>query len=173
MRERCDKLTSPGQGERVQPEQLQMFGQVVPQYQGHVTRHALYRAWEAMLTRCQNEKSSNYKNYGGRGVYVAEEFRSSRTFISWAQANGYAPGLEIDRIDNDGPYSPQNCRFVTKSQNQRNKRETVRDANGVAVADRLEKQGLNRDAIKKRLRRGWSIERALTEPVRNQARKTD
>lgn len=69
-------------------------------------------------------------NYGGRGIKVCDEWRgkgSSKKFIEWSMINGYMKGLEIDRIDNDGDYSPQNCRYVTRKDNQRNKRMTVLD----------------------------------------------
>lgn len=84
----------------------------------------------AMIYRCYSEKSKDYMNYGGRGIKVCDEWRgkgSSKKFIEWSMINGYMKGLEIDRIDNDGDYSPQNCRYVTRKDNQRNKRMTVLD----------------------------------------------
>lgn len=79
-----------------------------------------------MVKRCENERSDNFKYYGGRGIHVCEEWRvHPDSFIYWGIENGYAPGLEIDRIDNDRGYSPDNCRWVTAKENSRNRRNTV------------------------------------------------
>lgn len=85
--------------------------------------HKLYDVFRAMLKRCNNEKHKDYKNYGARGITV--EFSNYKDFIDWALINGYEQGLEIDRINNDGNYSKQNCRFVSKSLNNMNRRCTA------------------------------------------------
>ena len=78
-----------------------------------------------MIARCHNPKNPRYADYGGRGIVVCDEWRSRRAaVVAWAQANGYEKGLHIDRIDNDGPYSPDNCRFVTPKLNASNRRNT-------------------------------------------------
>lgn len=80
--------------------------------------HPLYGVWNSMVKRCENERSDNFKYYGGRGIHVCEEWRvHPDSFIYWGIENGYAPGLEIDRIDNDGDYCPENCRFITHQEN--------------------------------------------------------
>ena len=85
----------------------------------------LYDVWKAMGYRCYNPNHSNYKNYGGRGVTVCDEWRKGFSqFREWAIPL-WAPGLEIDRIDNDGNYEPANCRFVSPKENARNRRDTV------------------------------------------------
>jgi hypothetical protein len=79
-----------------------------------------------MKSRCLNEKSTNYHNYGGRGIEVCEQWVNSfKCFMKWAQVNGYDDSLQLDRIDNDGDYTPQNCRFVTRTDNNRNTRHVV------------------------------------------------
>lgn len=80
----------------------------------------LGRLFEYMKRRCNSQKCKDFKNYGGRGIRVCWD--SFEDFKNWALANGYAPGLEIDRIDNNGNYEPGNCRFVSHSVNNRNKR---------------------------------------------------
>lgn len=78
-----------------------------------------------MKTRCTNEKRNNYKNYGGRGIYVCDEWSTNpRSFIDWALKNGFRKGLTIDRIDNNGPYAPWNCRWVDDQAQSDNKRNS-------------------------------------------------
>lgn len=91
-----------------------------------LTSHHLYKRWETMCSRCRYPSSPNYARYGGRGITVCEEWRDDpAAFIAWAEANGYQPGLELDRIDNDGPYAPWNCQFITHRANMR-KTSTVK-----------------------------------------------
>ena len=93
---------------------------------GYHTR--LYKVYRTMLARCENPKNLEYKNYGGRGISVCEEWRSSfPAFRTWAMANGYDPSAErgdctIDRIDVNGNYEPSNCRWVPMSVQAKNKR---------------------------------------------------
>lgn len=87
-----------------------------------VSATKLYRLWESIKARCYNSKRKDYPNYGGRGITVCKEWFCFDVFKNWALENGYNPGLEIDRINNDGIYCPDNCRFVTHSENNRNKR---------------------------------------------------
>lgn len=95
-------------------------------------KHKLYEVFRAMLKRCYNETYKDYKNYGARGIQV--EFEDYKDFIDWALVNGYQEGLEIDRKDNDGNYSKDNCRFVSKSLNNKNRRCTSKTGfRGVAI----------------------------------------
>ena len=80
----------------------------------------LFIVWNDMKQRCFNPKAALYYRYGGRGITVCAEWLSFETFYKWAMANGYAEGLQIDRIDNDKGYFPENCRFVTPTVNARN-----------------------------------------------------
>ncbi len=76
-----------------------------------------------MKQRCHNDNNERYCDYGGRGITVCEEWEiSSKAFIEWGLSFGWSEGLTIDRIDNDIGYCPENCRFVTKAENNRNRR---------------------------------------------------
>lgn len=87
----------------------------------HGTR--LYRIWNCMHNRCYRKCYHAYKHYGGRGIAMCDEWKSDfQAFAKWALANGYADTLSIDRIDVDGNYSPDNCRWVSMEKQNKNKR---------------------------------------------------
>ena len=97
------------------------------------TKHGLYNenselfnVWQTMKGRCENPKRQNYKNYGGRGIKVCAEWQKAGNFVLWALTHGYTKGMQLDRIDNNGDYCPENCRFVTPKENSRNRRNTKR-----------------------------------------------
>ncbi len=107
------------------------------------TTHPLYRIWSAMKRRCTVEKDAAYKNYGGRGIKVCDEWTNSfAVFFDWAINNGWQESLEIDREHNDEDYNPTNCRFVTSSQNCRNRRSTIFiniEGRKIVLAEAIEK----------------------------------
>lgn len=89
------------------------------------TDHPLYKVWEGLKYRCNKQNCNSYENYGGRGITVCtlwdEDFQS---FYDWAISNGWTKGLQIDRINNNDSYYPENCRCVTPKENSRNRRTT-------------------------------------------------
>lgn len=86
----------------------------------------LYKTWASMKDRCTREKSSAYFNYGARGISVCAEWLNSfESFRDWSLANGYSEALSIDRIDPNGNYEPENCRWVNMEVQANNKRTTV------------------------------------------------
>lgn len=107
----------------------------------------LYHVWYGILERCNNPNSTPYKYYGGRGIKC--DFNSWEEFRDWSHANGYAEGLSIDRIDPNGNYSKDNCRWVTSDVQQANRRKSTQyyriDVDGVeyTVASLAKKLGIN------------------------------
>ena len=86
-------------------------------------RNRLYTIWQLMKQRCQNENSKGHKHYGGRGISVCQKWSSSfLNFKEWAELNGYSKELSIDRINNDGNYEPNNCRWTNDNVQARNTR---------------------------------------------------
>ena len=88
--------------------------------------YILYQTWADMKSRCSCQTNIRFHRYGGRGIFVCDEWSNFVTFRDWALSNGYTDALTIDRINNDGPYAPDNCRWVTIQENIRNGRKVVR-----------------------------------------------
>lgn len=126
----------------------------------------LYRIWCAMIKRCENDNTIGFKNYGGRGIKVCEEWRKDFTvFERWSNAHGYSEELTIDRIDNHGDYCPENCRWVGRNEQMNNTRRTRKFeycGKSHTLREWSEISGLSFELLKGRLQRGWSIEKALT-----------
>lgn len=99
----------------------------------NISKTPIHRTWRNMKNRCYNKNAPDYKYYGGRGITVCEEWiHNSRAFYDWAINNGYKKGLTLDRIDVNGEYSPNNCRWVTMKEQCNNKRCCIKvDVNGV------------------------------------------
>jgi len=88
-------------------------------------KHPLYQKWQDMKNRCYNSKVSKYKYYGGRGISVCNEWRNDfLEFYNWSISHGWEDGLQIERINNDSNYSPENCEYITRIEQSYNKRNT-------------------------------------------------
>lgn len=115
-----------------------------------------FRVWSHMIERCENPKNIAYARYGGRGICVCRRWRES--FQDFLADMGRVPtGKTLDRIDNDGPYEPKNCRWSTpreQQQNTRSNRYTVVDGEVVCVAEAARRLGLRRGKVLSDLNRG-------------------
>jgi hypothetical protein len=119
--------------------------------------------WTAMHQRCKNPNNKLYERYGGRGIKVCERWNSYEAFR--ADVGMPPKGMTIDRINNDAGYSPENCRWVTQSENARNRssaRILTHAGRSMCVTDWAEATGIGKRTILSRLRYGWSVEEALT-----------
>lgn len=128
----------------------------------------LYQTWYGMINRCENEKWRYFCNYGGRGISVCEEWHDFDKFASWALRHGYAENLSIDRIDNDGNYCPENCKWSTKIEQENNKRTSRKveiDGKVLNLCKWCEIYGISPVTVQSRLRYGWGIEDAIKTPV--------
>lgn len=122
-----------------------------------------------MIQRCENENDTGYKWYGARGIRLCNEWRESfPKFYNWAMANGYSEGLTIDRIDVNGNYEPENCRWVTmKIQNNNKTDNRIINIDGVSktLSEWCDFTGMNYNTVMYRLRNGWSDKDALMSPL--------
>lgn len=125
----------------------------------------LYDIWESMKQRCFYENSISYRNYGGRGITVCDEWKQSFiAFYKWATSNGYQENLTIDRINLDGDYEPTNCRFITMKEQGRNKRNNrVIEYRGEShcISEWAEKMKIKKTTLYQRLKNGWDVEKAF------------
>ena len=134
---------------------------------GH--RHPLYSRWAGMIDRCTNPKHIYFHNYGGRGIVVCERWRDFALFIL-DMGSTFKPGLTLDRIDNDGNYCPENCRWATpKEQGNKSRINTILTAFGKSqtITQWAEELKIHHNTLHGRLKLGWPLEKVLSKPVRN------
>lgn len=128
------------------------------------SRTRLYGIWHGIITRCCNARHPNYRLYGGRGIKVSERWRNFSAFFD-DMAGGYESGLSIDRIDVNGDYCKENCRWVARAEQAQNRRNTVY-VFGVCLAKYCRDNGISVGAVRARIRNGWPPEKAVSVPVR-------
>ncbi len=129
----------------------------------------LYNIWTLMKRRCQNEEHPDYHRYGGRGIAVCPEWQAFKPFHDWANANGYSDNLTIDRSNNDKGYEPDNCRWITRTDQNRNRRNNQRYAwrgQSLMISEIAEMEGISTAMLRQRVRRdGLSIADAVSKPI--------
>ncbi len=139
-----------------------------------MSRTSEHRAWLRIKSRCYNPNFAGYKNYGGRGITMCDRWLNS--FENFYEDMGDKPSedLSLDRIDNDGNYEPENCRWATSKQQNRNQSQSVfLTINGETkhVAEWCEISGIKHSVCKNRLWKGWSPEDAVFKKPRKRVAK--
>lgn len=130
-----------------------------------MTGTRIYRIWQAMKYRCCNKNHTQYKDYGGRGIKVCDEWLNSfEAFYEWAVANGYSDNLTIDRIYINGNYEPSNCKWATRKEQANNTRRNhliTYKGKTQTIAQWEIETNISAATIEARLKRGWNVERTL------------
>ena len=130
------------------------------------SKHPAYRVWDGMIQRCTNPNAANYERYGGRGITVCKEWRSSSTFLKWADENGFEKGLQLERVDNNLGYSPENCKWVKLEEQYLNKRNSILiEYDGITdtLSGWSRRLDLNLNTMYLRYRKGKSVEEIFKE----------
>lgn len=127
----------------------------------------LYNIWRHMKSRCANPNNKRHKFYFDKGITVCEEWKNDfMNFYKWAMKNGYKENLTIDRINNDGNYEPNNCRWATIKEQNNNQSNNIKIkyGNKIYTLNELSKKyNIKKNTLYLRIKRNWSIERALNE----------
>lgn len=129
-----------------------------------MSKHPAFHIWWGMIHRCEFPSNTYYKDYGGRGIKVCDDWKDPVKFLEWADNNGFIPNqnLSIERIDVNGNYEPSNCKWIPKNEQVYNRRDTQRfvDDDGIikSVAKEARKRGVSTDLAKGRFKSG------ITEP---------
>lgn len=129
--------------------------------------HPLFQTWSGMQSRCTNKDDKRYDRYGGRGIKICARWNDVNAFIK-DMGPKFKKGLQLDRIDNDGDYTKENCRWATTGEQTRNYSRNVRlTLNGetLCIADWATKLNINYGTLWDRIKQGWSAKRALTTPT--------
>jgi hypothetical protein len=133
----------------------------------------MYHKWENMKQRCLNPNHPSYRNYGGRGISVCEDWLTFNNFKSWCENNGYSEELELDRINNDGNYEPCNCRFISHVENNNNKRMNVKytfEGKEYTLRELSSIVKIHHTTLRTRLFRGMTLEESINTPIRKGGR---
>lgn len=130
----------------------------------------IYKIWLSMRNRCYRKNHMAYPWYGGRGIRICEDWTNYETFERWALLSGYGPGLTIDRIDVNGDYTPENCRWVTRKDQAYNRRDNHRltfQGETLTITEWANRIGCTPTCIYYRLSAGWTLEEMLTAKSRS------
>lgn len=148
----------------------------------HATRYRhgetgtrLYNIWSTMKARINNPKAINYHLYGGKGIKICDDWEVYESFRDWALSHGYAEAKTIDRIDGNGDYCPENCRWTTMKEQQNNRcNNHLITFNGITrtLSQWAESMNMSAKTLSRRIvDKHWPIEKALTTPLQAQYRR--
>lgn len=125
-----------------------------------MTHTRLYRIHKGMMARCYNKNHMHYRHYGGRGIKVCEEWKKFENFAQWASESGYAEGLSIERIDNDGNYCPENCTWIPVEDQPKHRRtNTIITVDGeqMTLSECSRRYGIPLSTVIYRSKHGWDV----------------
>ena len=156
----------------VQKEKLRIRNYQSAKHHGRNER--LYCVWRSMIGRCKDKNHRSYKDYGGRGIKVCNEWLSYSGFREWALKTGYDPSAKkievtIDRIDNDKDYCPENCRWINMLAQENNKRNNaIYEHNGEkhTIAEWARILGMKDSVFRSRVYHGWDFDRIVNTPIK-------
>ena len=141
---------------------------------GNPSHNRLYHIWFDMKRRCYQKQNKRWSQYGGRGIKVCREWLNNfQAFFDWSVANGYADYLTIDRIDMDGDYSPDNCRWADKFQqaNNRSNNHYIEFRGETKTMMEWSKVlGMRYTTLRRRINSGWDVEKAFLTPIGGEAK---
>lgn len=155
---------------------IKMQGNKFAQKHG-LSKTRLYKIWHSMYCRCYYKSTNQYKHYGGKGIKVCDEWKHMDGFINfynWAINNGYDEELTLDRIDNEKDYTPKNCRWVTpKFQSNHKTNNVFHTFKGETKTSKqwCEQYNISQTTLNDRLKRGWTLEQALTISTKGNHKK--
>lgn len=132
-----------------------------------MTRSKLFRVWSGIISRCHGQGNANFKNYGARGIFVCDRWRTFSEFME-DMLPSYRDGLQIERKDNDKGYSPENCTWATRMEQNSNKRNNrFITVNGLrkTLSQWARDAGVSIHCLIARLDRGWPAEKAVSTPT--------
>ena len=144
-----------------------------------LSKTRLHRIWHSMYCRCYYPSTNQYKHYGGKGIKICEEWKHIEGFINfynWAINNGYEENLTLDRIDNNKDYCPSNCRWKTSKEQSNHRTNNVYytfDGETKTSKQCCEIYDISQTTLLDRLKRGWSLEQALTISTKGNHRKVN
>lgn len=137
-------------------------------------KHPIFIRWRNMMSRCYNKSDKRYIRYGGRGITVCARWHEPKNFIEDMYPT-FRHGLSLDRIDNNLGYSPENCRWITMSEQSRNKGSNIvltHNGETLCIAEWSRKLGICYGTLWDRYKQGWTTERIVTTPARKSKRVT-
>ena len=138
-------------------------------YLGRDQYPRIYIIWKSMRQRCFSKTCAAYKYYGGKGVTICDEWMDYENFLDWTLKNGYSDTKTIDRIDSDGNYCPENCRWATalvQSNNRSFNKRITYNGETHTVSEWARIMNMNYGTFNSRIKRGWDLERVFNQPLK-------
>lgn len=136
---------------------------------GKSHKERLYETWKNMRRRCYDKSNKRYANYGGKGVSICDDWNEYSNFRKWALENGYSENLTIDRIDVNGNYCPENCRWtdnIVQANNTTRNRYIEYNGKIQSMADWAREFGIKYYTMNNRIQHGWSMDKIKNTPER-------